>query len=292
MDASALRAAYAEFLDVARYRRGAVAPDGQWSPELVLAHLIVGDRLIAEAAARVLAGGQPRFDNRASQSAPYLEAVVSAAGSWDALVEGVRLGGEELAATVERIGPDHARTEVPAFIMDGDRVLVDGPVPLERLVMAPAAVHLRGHAEQVQSYERGTRESDPGETAQAAPAASPPPGPPSVSFELDTFALLLLRPGSRAAELDDGAVRRLQAEHVRYLFGLQSAGSLLAAGATAEGFAQQTLTGLGFFRTSREVTLQLAQADPSVRAGLDAAEVLTFMCPKGAISFPGAREGG
>jgi uncharacterized protein len=287
MDASALRAAHAQFVDIALDRRDGVAPEGEWRPELVLAHVIVGDRLIAEAAARVLAGGQPRFDNRASQSVPYLEAIVSVAGSWDGLVEGVRRGGEELAATVEQIGPDNGRTEIPAFIMDGDSIAVDGPLPLERLVMAPAVVHLPGHAKQLQSYERAEPKIDPGPTA---PAASTHPGPPSVQFELDTFALLLLRPGNRAPELDERTVNRLQAEHLQYLFGLQSAGQLLAAGATAEGFAEQTVTGLGFFGTSREVALQLAEADPSVKAGLDSAEVVTFMCPKGAISFPHARE--
>src|SRR6266568_4467514 len=55
--------------------------DGGWSAEMVLAHVVVGARLIAEAAGRVMAGGTPRFDNRAAHSEPYLHAIIEAAGA-------------------------------------------------------------------------------------------------------------------------------------------------------------------------------------------------------------------
>jgi hypothetical protein len=151
MDVAALESAYDQFLDVARGMGDVVPPEGEWSPELVLAHVIVGDRMIAETAARVLSGGQPRFDNRASQSTPYLEAIARVAGSWDGLLAGVRQAGEELMATVARI-EEHARIAVPSFVMDHDRIVIDGPAPLEQLVMAPALIHLPGHAEQLKSY--------------------------------------------------------------------------------------------------------------------------------------------
>lgn len=154
MDVAALESAYDQFLDVARGSRDLVPPAGEWPPELVLAHVIVGDRLIAETAARVLSGGQPRFDNRASQSTPYLEAIVRAAGSWDGLQAGVRQAGEELMATVARIEPEHARIAVPSFVMDHEQIVIDGPAPLEQLVMIPALIHLPGHADQLKSYAR------------------------------------------------------------------------------------------------------------------------------------------
>jgi hypothetical protein len=154
MDVAALESAYDRFLDVARGLGDTVPPEGAWPPRLVLAHVIVGDRMIAETAARVLGGGQPRFDNRASQSTPYLEAIARVAGSWDGLLAGVRQAGEELMATVARIEPEHARIAVPSFVMDRDRIVIDGPAPLEQLVMAPALIHLPGHAEQLKSYSR------------------------------------------------------------------------------------------------------------------------------------------
>jgi hypothetical protein len=152
MDVAALRSAYDRFLDTARDLRGASVPDGEWSPELVLAHVIVGDRMIAETAAQVLIGAEARYDNRASQSRPYLEAVAAAAGSWDGLLAGVRQAGEELMAIAARLEPEHARVMVRTYVVDHDHAVVDGPAPLEQLVMVPAMIHLSGHTEQLRSY--------------------------------------------------------------------------------------------------------------------------------------------
>jgi hypothetical protein len=152
MDVTALESAYDQFLDVARGLRDGTPPKGEWPPELVLAHVIVSDRMIAETAALVLAGGQPRFDNRASQHAPYLEAIARVAGSWDALLAGVRQAGNELMATAAMIEPEHARVTVPTVVVDHEHILIDGPAPLEQLVMVPAMIHLPGHAEQLKSY--------------------------------------------------------------------------------------------------------------------------------------------
>lgn len=112
------------------------------------------------------------------------------------------------------------------------------------------------------------------------------PDVPKVAFETDTFELLLLREGDRAADLDAETTKRLQGQHIQYLFGLQAAGRLRAAGAVAPRNADQPINGLGFFATgSVDEVRRLAGDDPSVRAGLDAVEVLMFVCPKGAIRF-------
>jgi hypothetical protein len=57
-------------------------------------------------------------------------------------------------ATVARIEPEHARIAVPSFVMDHEHIVIDGPAPLEQLVMIPALIHLPGHAEQLKSYSR------------------------------------------------------------------------------------------------------------------------------------------
>ena len=109
---------------------------------------------------------------------------------------------------------------------------------------------------------------------------------PRVDFPLDHFELIVLRVGDKADSLDAETVRRLQAEHVGYLVELQRAGKLLAAGAVAPRTPAQTITGLGFFRLgSSSAVLELMAKDPSVVAGLDAAEVLQFVCPKGSLTF-------
>jgi len=117
-------------------------------------------------------------------------------------------------------------------------------------------------------------------------------GVPEVNFELDRFEVLILRDGPRAGELDQSIVKQLQAEHIRYLFGLQAAGKLLAAGAIENRSPDLRINGLGFFQLgSIEEVRQLAERDPSVQAGLDSAEILVFICPKGALAFPQAAGG-
>jgi hypothetical protein len=157
VDASALRAAYARLLDAARAARGAPVNGDEWRPELVLAHVIVADRLLAGAVAQVLADVQATFDSRACHSEPYLEAIVEAAVDWDGLVEAVRRGGAELAATVDRIEPEHAASAVQARFLNADGIAVDSPVKLAELVTASVSDHLPGHAQQLESYRAARR---------------------------------------------------------------------------------------------------------------------------------------
>jgi hypothetical protein len=152
MDVTALRSAYERFLDAARDLGGAHAPESEWRPELVLAHVIVTDRMIATTVAQVLEAGEARFDSRATQSVPYLEAVAAAAGSWDGLLAAVRQAGEELMTIAARIEPEHARVMIPSYVVDHGHAVIDGPAPLEQLVMVPAMIHLSGHADQLRSY--------------------------------------------------------------------------------------------------------------------------------------------
>lgn len=154
MDVTALRTAYDRFLEAARGSRDAVPPDGEWQPELVLAHVVVGDRLIAQTVAQVLGGGEARFDNRISHCRPYLEAVADAAEGWEGLLAAVRQAGDELLAVAARIEPEQASVMVPSLVVDGGDVVIDGPAPLAQLVAAPSVVHLPGHAAQLEAYGR------------------------------------------------------------------------------------------------------------------------------------------
>jgi hypothetical protein len=62
--------------------------------------------------------------------------------------------GEELMAIADRIEPEHARIMIPSLVIDGGKAVIDGPAPLEQLVMVPALLHLPGHAEQLNSHSR------------------------------------------------------------------------------------------------------------------------------------------
>jgi len=118
--------------------------------------------------------------------------------------------------------------------------------------------------------------------------ATPPPGhqPPPVQFELDTYPFTILRAGERLAECDPDTIGRLQLEHVAYIQNLVAAGHVLAAGAFSN---HSYLTGMGFWTpgTSVEEIRRLMDGDPAVKAGVEECEILTFLCPKGALVFPG-----
>jgi hypothetical protein len=152
MDVTALRSAYDRFFDTARDLGGTRPPAGEWTPEQVLAHLIVTDRMIASTAAQVIACGEARFDSRVTQSVPYLEAIAAVAGSWDGLLAEALQAAEELMAVAALIEPEHARVMIPSYVVDHGHPVIDGPAPLEQLVMVPAMLHLSGHADQLKSY--------------------------------------------------------------------------------------------------------------------------------------------
>ncbi|MBV8713477.1 MAG: hypothetical protein JOZ65_00265 [Chloroflexi bacterium] len=149
MNTDDLRRAYAEFVHAAQQKRFAPPYPGEWSAELVLAHVIVGDRLIAEAAGRIMAGVPTSFDNLASQSEPYLQSIVDAAGDWDGLVSSVRQCGDELIALAGRVTDEQAATPIACKIVSDNSVVIDATVPLSNLVRAPVDSHLRMHAQQL-----------------------------------------------------------------------------------------------------------------------------------------------
>jgi hypothetical protein len=147
-----LRHAYADFLAAAQRAPGAapLAPSqGGWSAEMVLAHVVVGDRLIAEAAGRVMSGTPTSFDNFASQSEPYLQAIVQAAGGWPGLLAAVRQTGDELIALANQMTDAQANTPIACQIVSDDSVVFDATVPLANLVRVPVDVHLNMHTRQL-----------------------------------------------------------------------------------------------------------------------------------------------
>jgi hypothetical protein len=161
MNTEDLRRTYADFLSAARSGQFTTPDNRGWSAEMVLAHVIVGDRLIAEAAGRVLAGGTPSFDNLASQAEPYLESVIDAAGGWDELVQAVERGGEELIALAGRLTDEQAATPIPSKIVSDGAVILDATFPMSSLLRVPADMHLRMHMQQLAALSGADSASQP-----------------------------------------------------------------------------------------------------------------------------------
>ena len=106
-------------------------------------------------------------------------------------------------------------------------------------------------------------------------------------MNLEAFELVLLRRPASAPDYPGEELERIQREHLAYHAGLREAGHVVTTG-PVDGPPAPSLRGLTFYRTgSLERSRQLAEADPAVRAGRLAVEIMTWYCPPGTMSRPG-----
>ena len=106
-------------------------------------------------------------------------------------------------------------------------------------------------------------------------------------MDLDAFELVLLRRPVGAPDYPEEELERIQREHLAYHAGLREAGHVATNG-PVDGQPDPSLRGLAFYRTgSLDRSRQLAEADPAVRAGRLAVEIMTWYCPPGTMSRPG-----
>ena len=106
-------------------------------------------------------------------------------------------------------------------------------------------------------------------------------------MDLEAFELVLLRRPASAPDYPGEELERIQREHLAYHAGLREAGHVVTNG-PVEGQPDPSLRGLAFYRTgSLERSRRLAEADPAVRAGRLAVEIMTWYCPRGTMSRPG-----
>ena len=82
-------------------------------------------------------------------------------------------------------------------------------------------------------------------------------------------------------------LERIQAEHLAHHARLRGSGQVVTNGPVRDQ-ADGSLRGLTFYRTgSLEESRRLAEADPAVRAGRLAIEIMTWYCPPGTMTKPG-----
>jgi len=107
------------------------------------------------------------------------------------------------------------------------------------------------------------------------------------AVNLESFELVLLRRPADATNYPDDVLERIQAEHLAYHARLRKSGQVVTNGPVAEQ-PDPSLRGLTFYRTgSLEQARRLAEADPAVKAGRLALEVMTWYCPPGTMSRSG-----
>jgi uncharacterized protein YciI len=103
--------------------------------------------------------------------------------------------------------------------------------------------------------------------------------------DLDAVTLVLLRRGPRAAEFTDAELETLQERHLAHLDEMRRRGHLAAAGPFSEQ-PDDSLRGVCLYVTDPAETRRLAEADPSVRAGRLAVDVMRWSFPRGEVVLP------
>jgi uncharacterized protein len=107
-------------------------------------------------------------------------------------------------------------------------------------------------------------------------------------MELEAYELVILRRPGDAPDYDDATLERIQAEHLAHHATLRANGAIVTNGPVLDQ-PDESLRGLAFYRVgSLEEARRLAEEDPAVRAGRLAVEVMTWWCPTGSMTRPGA----
>ena len=100
-------------------------------------------------------------------------------------------------------------------------------------------------------------------------------------MEFDSYSLIVLRRGPRAAEYEGEELDRLQEAH---LDEMRRRGLLLANG-PFDDQDDDSFRGMGLYGVPLEEARALAEADPGVQAGRLRVEAMTWLTPKGALKL-------
>lgn len=104
-------------------------------------------------------------------------------------------------------------------------------------------------------------------------------------MEFDTYTVVLLRRGPRAADFSDAELERIQEQHLAHLQAMRDQGAMLVGGPFRDQ-DDESFRGLSIYRTDLDETRRLAEQDPAVQAGRMALEVMTWLTKKGELAFP------
>ena len=106
-------------------------------------------------------------------------------------------------------------------------------------------------------------------------------------MSLDSYELVMLRRPPIPTEYDDATLDRIQAEHLAFHAALRAKGTVVTNGPLI-GQPDEALRGLTFYRVgSVERAREIAEQDPSVKAGRLMVEAMQWLCPSGTMALPG-----
>jgi uncharacterized protein len=109
-------------------------------------------------------------------------------------------------------------------------------------------------------------------------------------MDLESVTLVLLRRGPRAEQFTEEELEELQVRHLDYLDELRRLGHLAASG-PLEDQPDPSLRGVCLYLVEPDDARRLAEADPMVRAGRQAVDVMRWWFRAGEVVLPRARAG-
>ncbi|MFC7550277.1 hypothetical protein [Plantactinospora sp. GCM10030261] len=151
MDTAVLRAAYDVLLAEVAAGGFGPPPPGDWTAEQVVAHLTLNDDLLATATEAVLAGAPWAYYNHNAVHTPELNELISGCGGLAGVADRLRASSQRLCNLVDRLDVLAADTPVETHIRDGDRIVVDEPLPWGRTLDIHERVHLPAHTDQLRA---------------------------------------------------------------------------------------------------------------------------------------------
>jgi hypothetical protein len=145
---------YADFITEVLAGGFAPPPAGQWSAERLAAHVARNHEELIRTTETIMSGDPAGYDNREAIDVAELDRYVLAyrglRGLADRLAE-TAIALRELAARLD----EHGSVAVPVRIRDGERVVVDEPVPWSEVLKTDEAVHVRRHLDQLRALRPG-----------------------------------------------------------------------------------------------------------------------------------------
>jgi hypothetical protein len=143
--------AYQRFIAEAVAGEFGPPPRGEWNAQQLVAHIATNDLLLIEVIEQVLAGVPARLDNSGAASWPKVTAYAEEHGGLAGTIEALRESSTRLCEAVRRLDDERQATEIGVYIVNGEDIAVDQPMPIGQLLAVQASYHLPAHTEQLRA---------------------------------------------------------------------------------------------------------------------------------------------
>jgi uncharacterized protein len=124
-----------------------------------------------------------------------------------------------------------------------------------------------------------------GKKAAAKPEAAPEKKSDVAPPEFESYTLVILERGAKAASFSEAELEKLQVQHLAHLTKLGNEGKILLAGPFADQ-TNESMRGACIYSVPLAEAVKLAEEDPMVKAGRLKITAMTWWMEKGYVAFP------